>query len=140
MSGDEANGVPVWALVTEQIDIPDVVQGKPMTPERLSQLRTVLATLADSPITTLEAHPITTKRVRSGGVSLRTSRLAKLLPARYKRSTTPGSPKSRHPILVKFYRGYPYQLLDIVFVVVFSSRDAVNLVVDLSGGLVNVVL
>lgn len=35
---------------------------------------------------------------------------------------------------------YPYQLLDIVFVVVFSSRDAVNLVVDLSGGLVNVVL
>nr|WP_235849907.1 hypothetical protein [Mycolicibacterium doricum] len=44
-----------------------------MTPERLSRLRTVLATLADSPITTLEARPITTKRVRSGGIALHAS-------------------------------------------------------------------
>lgn len=73
MSGDEENRVPVWALATEQIDIPDVVEGKSMTPERLSQLRTALATLADSPITTLEAHLITTKRSGSGGIALHAS-------------------------------------------------------------------
>lgn len=73
MSGDAENTVPVWALATEEADIPDVVDGKTMTPERLSQLRSVLATLADSPITTLEAHPITSKRSRSGGIALHAS-------------------------------------------------------------------
>ena len=47
MSGDEETRVPVWALATEHIDIPDVVGNKGMTPERLGQVRTVLATLAD---------------------------------------------------------------------------------------------
>ncbi|MEU0499229.1 hypothetical protein [Mycobacterium sp. NPDC006124] len=41
-----------------------------MTPERLSELRSVLATLADSPITTLEAHPMPTNVDTSSGIPL----------------------------------------------------------------------
>ncbi|WP_405087610.1 hypothetical protein [Microbispora sp. NBC_01389] len=41
-----------------------------MTPARLAELRTVLAALADSPIATLEAHPMPTKRDRNGGIPL----------------------------------------------------------------------
>ena len=51
-----------------------------MTPARLAELRTVLATLADSPIVTLEAHPISTKSDRNGGIVLHAaSPLAKQL-------------------------------------------------------------
>lgn len=62
--------VPVWTLVTEEVNIPDIVGNEAMTPERLNELRAVLATLADSPIATLEAHPITTKQPRAGGIAL----------------------------------------------------------------------
>jgi hypothetical protein len=62
--------VPVWTLTTEEVDVPDVTRGAAMTPQRLAELRTVLATLADTPIATLEAHPITAKRNRTGGIAL----------------------------------------------------------------------
>ncbi|WP_101947996.1 hypothetical protein [Mycobacterium sp. 3519A] len=70
MTAEDAPIVPVWTLATEQVDLPDVTCGANMTPERLAELRTVLATLADTPIATLEAHPLSTKRNRAGGIPL----------------------------------------------------------------------
>ena len=70
MTADDQALVPVWTLATEDVTMPNVAIGDAMTPERLAELRTVLATLADSPIATLEAHPLTAKRPRSGGISL----------------------------------------------------------------------
>ncbi|MGN9917385.1 hypothetical protein [Micromonospora palomenae] len=52
------------------MSVPDVLGDEGMTPARLAELRTVLATLAGSPIATLEAHPISTKRERNGGIAL----------------------------------------------------------------------
>lgn len=62
--------VPVWALATESVNLPNILGEEGMTPARLSELRAVLATLADSPIATLEAHPISTRQERSGGIQL----------------------------------------------------------------------
>lgn len=62
--------VPVWALATEAVNLPNILGEEGMTPARLSELRAVLATLADSPIATLEAHPISTRQERSGGIPL----------------------------------------------------------------------
>ncbi|WP_199255629.1 hypothetical protein [Mycolicibacterium mengxianglii] len=62
--------VPVWTLATEEVSVPDVLGDGGMTPARLAELRTVLATLANSPIATLEAHPLTSKPSRSGGIPL----------------------------------------------------------------------
>lgn len=62
--------VPVWALATEAVSVSNVLGDAGMTPERLAELRTVLAALADSPVVTLEAHPISTKRDRNGGIAL----------------------------------------------------------------------
>ena len=62
--------VPVWALATEDVSVPSVFNEGGMTPARLTELRTVLATLAAAPIATLEAHPLATKRDRSGGLAL----------------------------------------------------------------------
>ena len=70
MTADSNTPVPVWALATEEVSVPDVLGEEGMTPARLSELRTVLATLAAAPIATLEAHPITAKRDRNGGISL----------------------------------------------------------------------
>ncbi|WP_208869557.1 hypothetical protein [Micromonospora cremea] len=52
------------------MSVPDVLGDEGMTPARLAELRTVLATLAGSPIATLEAHPMSTKRDRNGGIPL----------------------------------------------------------------------
>lgn len=41
-----------------------------MTPERLAELRTVLAALADAPVATLEAHPVPAKLDRGQGMHL----------------------------------------------------------------------
>src|ERR1700759_599417 len=70
MTDDTNSGVPVWMLATEDVSVPDVTGGSRMTPERLAGLRTALAALADSPIATLEAHPIASRRPRSGGIPL----------------------------------------------------------------------
>lgn len=62
--------MPVWALATEAVSVSNVLGNAGMTPERLAELRTVLAALAESPVVTLEAHPISTKRDRNGGIAL----------------------------------------------------------------------
>ncbi|MET8040909.1 hypothetical protein ABZU25_08590 [Micromonospora sp. NPDC005215] len=60
--------------------MPDVLSEEGMTPARLAELRTALATLARSPIATLEAHPVSTRRDRSSGIPLHaTSPLAQQL-------------------------------------------------------------
>ncbi len=66
----DSNAVPVWTLATEDVSVPDIIGNEGMTPARLAELRTVLATLAASPIATLEAHPIPASRDRSGGIAL----------------------------------------------------------------------
>ncbi|MFJ9856208.1 hypothetical protein ACIRVN_01735 [Streptomyces albogriseolus] len=62
--------VPVWTLATRDVQVPAVFGDGPMTPERLAELRGVLAALADQPIATLEAHPLPDKLDRSQGISL----------------------------------------------------------------------
>lgn len=70
MTTDNTAQVPVWTLATEAVSVPDLLSGEGMTPARLGELRTVMAALADSPIATLEAHPVSVRRDRSGGIPL----------------------------------------------------------------------
>jgi len=70
MASESNETVPVWALATEEVRVPDVLDDEGMTPARLAELRTALATLASAPIATLEAHPMTSRRQRAGGISL----------------------------------------------------------------------
>lgn len=70
MTADSNAPVPVWALATEDVNVPDVLGDEGMTPARLAELRTVLATLAAAPIATLEAHPMSPGRDRKGGIAL----------------------------------------------------------------------
>ncbi|MFC0505721.1 hypothetical protein [Micromonospora costi] len=70
MTADNEAPVPVWTLATEAVSVPNVLSDEGVTPARLAELRTVLAALADSPIVTLEAHPMRTKRDRNGGLPL----------------------------------------------------------------------
>lgn len=80
MTTDDKALVPVWTLATEAVSVPDMLGDEGMTPARLAELRTVLATLADSPIATLEAHPMPATRDRTGGIVLHaTSPLAQQL-------------------------------------------------------------
>lgn len=67
---DDNTIVPVYTLATKATSLPDIGLQGPMTPERLSELRTVLAAMADSPITTLEAHPVPRELDRSSGIAL----------------------------------------------------------------------
>lgn len=62
--------VPVWTLATGDVRVPAVAGDEPMTAERLTELRGVLAGLADKPIATLEAHPLPGQLDRSRGISL----------------------------------------------------------------------
>ena len=41
-----------------------------LTPERLTELRSALATFSSAPLVTLEAHPLAKKRGRSAGLPL----------------------------------------------------------------------
>ncbi|TKK86262.1 hypothetical protein FDA94_22345 [Herbidospora galbida] len=70
MTADDRAPVPVWTLATEVVSVPNVLGAGGITPARLAELRTALATLADSPIATLEAHPISAERDRNGGIPL----------------------------------------------------------------------
>jgi hypothetical protein len=69
MSDDRAL-VPVWALATGDVQVPPIAGNGPMTAERLAELRNVLAALADSPIATLEVHPLPDNLDRSPGIPL----------------------------------------------------------------------
>jgi hypothetical protein len=62
--------VPVWTLATGDVQVPAVTGDTPMTAERLGELRSVLAVLADEPIATLEVHPLPDKLDRSRGIPL----------------------------------------------------------------------
>lgn len=62
--------VPVWTLATEEVILPNLFGEGDLTPARLAELRTVLASLAASPIATLEVHTMTDRRHRSGGIML----------------------------------------------------------------------
>lgn len=67
---EENELVPVWTLTTEAVTVADVLSGEDMTPARLGELRTVMASLADAPIATLEMYPLASKSDRPGGISL----------------------------------------------------------------------
>lgn len=68
---DNSNAVvPVWALATGDARVPEIPTTAPMTLERLSELRSVLAALADHPVATLEMHPLPDKLDRSHGIPL----------------------------------------------------------------------
>jgi hypothetical protein len=69
MSDDRAL-VPVWALATGDVQVPPIAGNGPMSAERLAELRNVLAALADSPIATLEVHPLPDNLDRSRGIPL----------------------------------------------------------------------
>ena len=80
MADEKPREVQVWALATEEVSVPPFADDGPMTSERLSELRTVLAALANVPVATLEVHPLPAEVDRSGGIELgNTSSLAKHL-------------------------------------------------------------
>ncbi|MET8407405.1 hypothetical protein ABZV34_04725 [Streptomyces sp. NPDC005195] len=70
MSDDRKGIVPVWTLATGEVQVPGLTAGESMTAERLTELRGVLAVLADEPIVTLEAHPLPAKIDRAKGLPL----------------------------------------------------------------------
>lgn len=62
--------LPVWMLATQDVAVPLITGDAAMTPERLAEMRTVLAALADAPVATLEAHPVPAKLDRRQGMPL----------------------------------------------------------------------
>lgn len=62
--------VPVWTLATGEGHLPAVSLDSPMTAARLTELRGVLAALADKPIATLELHPLPDHIDRRRGLPL----------------------------------------------------------------------
>jgi len=68
---DNSNAiVPVWTLTTGEGRVPALTLGESMTAEDLSELRGVLAALADHPIATLEVYPLPDKLDVSRGIPL----------------------------------------------------------------------
>lgn len=71
MSDHHASTVPVWTLSTSDgTGVPAMPEGDALTPERLAELRTALATFSSVPVVTLEAHPLPKRRDRSAGLPL----------------------------------------------------------------------
>jgi hypothetical protein len=70
VTDDDKNLVPVWTLATSGGQVPALPRDAPMTADRLAALRTVLATFAESPVATLELHPLPRDLDRSRGISL----------------------------------------------------------------------
>ncbi len=62
--------VPVWALSTEPEADPVLADKDSLTAERLAELRTVLATMAETPVVTLEAHDVPRDLDRRSGMRL----------------------------------------------------------------------
>jgi hypothetical protein len=67
---DDRTVAPVWVLATGDVRVPPIAGNGAMTAERLAELRSVLAALADSPIATLEVHPLPDNLDRSRGLPL----------------------------------------------------------------------
>jgi hypothetical protein len=70
VTDDNAAVVPVWTLATRDVEVPHIGADGRMTPQRLAELRTVLAALADAPIATLEVHPLPETLDRTRGIPL----------------------------------------------------------------------
>lgn len=70
MADDREAIIPVWTLATGDVRVPAWAGDEPMTAERLAELRTVLAGLANEPIATLEAHPLPEEIDRGRGIPL----------------------------------------------------------------------
>lgn len=70
MTDDRKRTVPVWTLATGDVRVPALTGDGPMTAERLTELRSVLAGLADEPIATLEVHPLPDRLDRGRGIPL----------------------------------------------------------------------
>ncbi|QEN12606.1 hypothetical protein ACRDU6_07860 [Mycolicibacterium sp. ELW1] len=70
MGEDGKTVVPVWTLATKDVHLPDLGTDTHMTPARLADLRSILATLCEAPITTLEVHPVPVGLDRSSGIAL----------------------------------------------------------------------
>jgi hypothetical protein len=72
MNDNDAPVAPVWTLCTSEADtfVPAMPDGGALTPERLTDLRSALATFSSGPLVTLEAHPLAKKRDRSAGLPL----------------------------------------------------------------------
>src|SRR4051794_32472758 len=72
MNDNDAHVVPVWTLCTSEANalVPAVADEGALTPERLAELRSALATFSSAPMVTLEAHPLAKRRRRSGGLPL----------------------------------------------------------------------
>ena len=63
--------VPVWTLATSSgSNVIALREADALTPQRLSELRSALAAFADSPVVTLEAHPMPQKLDRTSGIPL----------------------------------------------------------------------
>ena len=62
--------VPVWTLATRETQLPPIPLDDSMTPERLAEIRTVLAGVADVPLATLDARPVPADFDRSSGLAL----------------------------------------------------------------------
>ena len=71
MADDGKTIVPVWTLSTSRATkIPALSDDDVLTPARLSELRSALAAFAESPVVTLEAHPLPKKLDRTSGIPL----------------------------------------------------------------------
>ncbi|MFG3475410.1 hypothetical protein ACGF3K_09075 [Streptomyces sp. NPDC047980] len=70
MTHDRKETVPVWTLATGDVRVPSLTGDEPMTAERLAELRSVLAGLAEEPIATLEVHPLPGRLDRGQGIPL----------------------------------------------------------------------
>lgn len=70
MTTEDKALVPVWTLATQAVSLPNLLGDGGLTLDRLAEVRTVLAALADSPIATLEAHPLSVKRDPKDGIAL----------------------------------------------------------------------
>lgn len=72
MTEKDTAPVPVWTLATSDVDdVPGFLgSADVLTPERLSELRSALASFAHAPVVTLEAHPMPARLDRSGGIPL----------------------------------------------------------------------
>src|SRR3954454_8236236 len=72
MSDTDAPVVPIWTLSTSEATtvVPAMADQGTLTPERLTELRSALATFSSAPLVTLEAHPLAKTRDRSAGLPL----------------------------------------------------------------------
>lgn len=71
MTKDGAQIVPVWTLSTKSAShLPTGLGEEVMTSQRLTELRSALAAFVDSPVVTVEAHPLPQKLDRSKGIPL----------------------------------------------------------------------